>query len=69
MSPSFYPKKHVEENLIRRENYADSGETNLSSEHLKTALEYARGSGNYPSVTNEAALWDIIDHEYGKRSN
>ena len=49
--------------------YADSGETNLSAEHLKTALEYAKGTGDHPAVTNQATLWDLIDHEYGKRGN
>lgn len=46
--------------------YAQIGDTNLSGEHLALALRYAQATGRYPSVTNQATLWDFLDQQYGK---
>lgn len=46
--------------------YADSGDTNLSAQHLELALGFAQATGRYQSLTNQATLWDFIDHQYGK---
>jgi hypothetical protein len=46
--------------------YAESGETNLSAQHLKLALGFA-GTADNPSissVTNQATLWSYIDQHY-----
>ena len=40
--------------------YADNGETNLSVQHLDLALQFARAVVDYPNVTNQAALWELI---------
>jgi hypothetical protein len=46
--------------------YAQLGDTNLSEEHLAQALRYAQATGRYPTVTNQAMLWDFLDQHYGK---
>ena len=45
--------------------YAESGESKLSAQHLEMALGFARATGTYPLMTNQASLWDFINHHYG----
>jgi hypothetical protein len=48
--------------------YADSSQTNLSAQELQLALDCARATGRFPSVTNQSALWNFIGPPYAKAS-
>lgn len=48
--------------------YAESGETNLSAQHLDMALQIVRQIGKIPSVTNQATVFGYLDHQYGRTS-
>jgi hypothetical protein len=40
--------------------YAQTGQTNLSSQHFEEALNYAKTEGKLQTITNQAALLDFV---------
>ena len=40
--------------------YAETGQTNLSSQHIVEALDYAKSGGKFSEITNQAALMEML---------